>query len=497
MLNDKMLDLYEELRIIWRHDPVLYAKQRLGMSPTWQQMEIINAVSKFGSKVTVRSGHGTGKSASICCIIFWMLECINSPRIPMTAPSSNTLRDVIFAELAKWRSNSDEISRALNLPEELWLGNLFRMTQDRVMSVVSPNQIFAVARTARPENPTALAGFHQSSIRISDDGRSIVEEGEGGELLFIIEESAGVDDKIFEVASGALSSKGSRLLMVGNPTKVDGFFARSHKQDRASYTCLHFRSSDSPLVEDKYHEELVRKFGEGSNVVRVRSLGEFPLADDDVLIGLDLTEPCLLREAYPDEHLPKVLGVDVARFGSDRTVFVLRQGRNVLDIAVHAKDDTMTTAGRIIKYIKERGAQFINVDEIGLGAGVVDRLKELVKELELNNVYVQGVGGADKSDDRTIFDSNDAQPLRFRDSLWLRAQIFFRDEKPSLILAPKDHAEDLVGELSTTKYRIDSSGRLVMESKDEMKRRGLRSPDIGDAMNLTLATNVAGIWSRL
>jgi hypothetical protein len=102
--------------------------------------------------------------------------------------------------------------------------------------------------------------------------------------MFVIDEAAGVADIVFEVAEGALASPNSSLLMGGNPTRGTGYFANSHKHNRGDFTCLHFKSSDSPLVATGYRDGLVRKFGEGSNVVRVRADGEFPRADDDTLI---------------------------------------------------------------------------------------------------------------------------------------------------------------------------------------------------------------------
>src|SRR5271166_4046619 len=136
---------------------------------------------------------------------------------------------------------------------------------------------------ARPEQPDALQGFHASSLTISDDGRAIVaeeiDEKHRGQIMFVIEEAGGVHVKIFEVAEGALASPNASLLVGGIPSRSTGYFAASHRQNRADYTCLHFRSSDSPLVAPGYRQGLVRKFGEGSNVVRVRADGDFPRAD--------------------------------------------------------------------------------------------------------------------------------------------------------------------------------------------------------------------------
>lgn len=500
-LHRSTASLYAKLRAFWRDDPLAYLRDRLGVNPTWQQAEIVKAIAPPGAKVTVRSGHGIGKTTGVGGIIYWMLETQDDPRIPITAPSSAQLRDVLWPELAKWRTNSDRLSLARRWPHELWLGNIFKLTQDKLYAVRAPSEVFAVARTAKPESPDALQGFHASNLTISEDGHSILEDSDGGELLFIVEEASGVSNTVFEVAEGALSSPRSRLLMVGNPTQSVGYFADSHKRNRSLFTPLHFKSMDSPLVDPNYRINLARKFGENSNVVRVRADGEFPMQDDDVLISLELVEPAIKRPRYKaDDSLLNILGVDVARYGDDRTTFIHRQGRNVLHIAVHEKQSTMATAGLCIKYAIEWGIDNINIDEGGLGAGVVDRVQEVITQREIKNLFAYGVNAASKREEEySKFDGIDSEPFRLRDELWLKCQIWCRDEAPSFAEAPADYAEDLAGELSTVKYKIDSSGRLVVESKDEMKRppRSLRSPDLADGLNLTFAKNVQGIWGRL
>jgi len=207
---------------------------------------------------------------------------------------------------------------------------------------------FAVARTSRPETPDALQGFHASDIRVSDDGRSIIEtlnDTTRGQIMFVIDEAAGVSDRVFEVAEGALASPNSSLLMGGNPTRGAGYFANSHKQNRADYTTLHFRSGESPLVGKDYRDGLVRKFGEGSNVVRVRADGDFPKSDDDTLIPLDLIEAAIQRERHAD-GAQRRLGIDVARYGDDRTVFILRAGPNVEKVRIEAKLSVKSLASR-------------------------------------------------------------------------------------------------------------------------------------------------------
>ncbi len=233
-------------------------------------------------------------------------------------------------------------------------------------------------------NPDALQGFHASDIRVSDDGRSIIEtlnDTTRGQIMFVIDEAAGVSDRVFEVAEGALASPNSSLLMGGNPTRGTGYFANSHKQNRADYTTLHFRSGESPLVGKDYRDGLVRKFGEGSNVVRVRADGDFPKADDDTLIALHLVEAAIQRECNV-EGGQRRLGIDVARFGDDRTVFLLRAGPNVEKVRIEGRRDAMEVAGIAVQLIKQWKAQMVCVDTIGIGSGVYDRLVELKKEVD-------------------------------------------------------------------------------------------------------------------
>jgi len=242
---------YAQLRALWRNHPELYARQRLGLNPTWQQRNLLKAIAEPEARVSVRSGHGTGKSTAMACAIWWKLECFDFAKVPCTAPSAGQLRDILWSELAKWFRESIVTSKAAGIPPDWWLSNLFEITQDKIFAKGAPKEWFAVARTSRPETPDALQGFHASNIKISDDGLSIVENHDSatrGQIMFVIDEAAGVADIVFEVAEGALASPNSSLLMGGNPTRGTGYFANSHKHNRGDFTCLHFKSSDSPLV---------------------------------------------------------------------------------------------------------------------------------------------------------------------------------------------------------------------------------------------------------
>ena len=483
---------YRNLREEWREKPVAYAKHRLGLVATHQQRDLLNAIREPGSKVTARSGHGTGKSAALAVAIWWKLECFDFSKVPCTAPSAVQLRDILWAEIAKWYRHSLDVSRAYGMPQRYWLSSLFEITQDKISARGAPKEWFAVARTARPEQPDALQGFHASDITISEDGRAIVVEEatkdtHKGQIMFVVEEAGGVHDKIFEVAEGALSSPNASLLMGGNPTRSTGYFAASHRHNRGEFTTLHFRSSDSPLVAPDYRPGLVRKFGEDSNVVRVRADGEFPRADDDTLIPLDQVEAAIERPRADDrEPGDRRLGVDIARYGDDRTVFILRDGPNVERIHIEAKIDTMRCVGIITNLIRKWDADSVHLDiSGGLGAGPYDRLRELKRQGKMREgVMLLGVNVAEKAPHRSNLQT-EHQPYRLRDYLWLEMSDWMASGEGSFADISRDTAEDLAGELCSVRYSLDSAGRLVIESKDMMKRRGLRSCDLADALGTT------------
>ncbi len=149
------------MRDEWREKPISYARRRLGLHPTWQQRDLLLAIKEPGAKVSARSGHGTGKSAGLAGAIWWKLECFDFSKVPCTAPSAVQLRDILWAEIAKWYRHSLEIARKSGLPP---LSMMFEITQDKIAARGAPKEWFAVARTARPEQPDALQGFHASVL---------------------------------------------------------------------------------------------------------------------------------------------------------------------------------------------------------------------------------------------------------------------------------------------------------------------------------------------
>lgn len=481
------LAAYLALRARWAADPNRYVAERIGATPTHQQRRLLDAIAPDGAKVTVRSGHGTGKTSAIAWSVLWFLETRDYSRIPCTAPTAAQLRDVLWAELGMWMRRSHEQSQRRGDHPRLWLGALFRLIRDRIHDRSAPGEWFAAARTSSKHAPDALQGFHAGDITISADGhaRERADTSDPGRLMFVVDEASGVPDAVFEVAEGALSSPGARLLMAGNPVRTSGHFARSHGRDRHQFTPLHFRTSDSPLADPEYRDRLVARWGEHSNIVRVRADGEFPTHGDDVLISLEWAESAIERDPYSEACETRV-SVDPARFGDDRTVIMVRRGRNVLAAEIAARQDTMTTCGRAVVLRKTHGAVGIWVGTAGF-AGIADRLREQGEHVvEVNE-------GAGAPRERPWGHDDQMTPQTMRDWMWLAGRAWLRDELPSFSGLDRDTAEELAGELSSPRYSFDSSGRLKVESKDDLKRaeRLGRSPDLADALLISLCPDRA------
>jgi hypothetical protein len=206
-------------------------------------------------------------------------------------------------------------------------------------------------------------------------------------------------------------------------------------------------------------------------------MGEFALADDDTLIPAELVDGALERDVTVSPGEPLVYGLDVARFGTDRTALCKRKGNVVLEVRHWGGLDLMQTVGAVVNEAKKDAPAEICVDTIGLGSGVADRLREM-------GLNVRDVNVAESS-------AMNPNANRLRDELWLSVKDWLSTRAVKL---PKD--ETLRHELVTPRYSFTSSGKVVVESKDSLKRRGYRSCDLADSLCLTFAGNAAMVGGR-
>lgn len=439
---------WQEAALRWRTGgPALFAQEVLGAEPTEQQWQASQAIVER-RRVSIRSGHGTGKSTFMAWCVIWFLACYFPAKVPATAPTSHQLGDVLWSEIAKWhRKWAERFPAMADLFE--WSGEAYRLKD-------APNEAFAVARTSRPERPEALQGFHAEHI------------------LFLIDEASGVADNVFEVAEGALSTEGAFVVMAANPTRQSGYFFDSHHKMRGSWAALHWNGEDSPMVSRQYIDTMAKKYGRQSPIFKVRVLGEFVTAADGV-ISLELCEAARIRDVDLNTAAAIVWGVDVARFGDDSSSLAKRQGNHQLEpVREWFGKDTMQTVGIVKaewdKTPKDQRPAAINVDVIGIGAGVADRLREM--GLPVVDVNVAESESASTDDDQ--------QFNRLRDELWWKGRQWL--ERKDCRMADDD---ETIGELTTPAYRFLSNGRIQVETKDELRKRGVKSPNRADAWLLT------------
>jgi hypothetical protein len=218
------------------------------------------------------------------------------------------------------------------------------------------------------------------------------------------------------------------------------------------------------------------RYGEESNAYRIRVLGEFPLADDDTVIPVELVDSAQVRDTKPSPTAPVVWGLDVARFGSDKSALCKRQANVVHEIRKWAGLDLMQLTGAIVAEYEATPSNArpveILVDSIGLGAGVVDRLREL-------KLPARGINVSESPAMGTTY-------INLRAELWFRVKGWLEARDCRI---PKD--DQLFAELVGPRFSFSSNGKMKVESKDEMRRRGLGSPDMADALCLTFAGNAA------
>lgn len=446
---------------IYRSEPVVFAQEVLRFKPDSWQADALNDLAG-NSKVAIKSGQGVGKTGMEAVMLLWFICCFPFPRIVATAPTKQQLHDVLWSEISKWQTRSPLLSEIL------------KWTKTYIYMRNYEKRWFAVARTAtKPEN---MQGFHARN------------------MLFIVDEASGVADPIMEAILGTLSGENNKLLICGNPTRTSGTFFDAFNADRSIYRCHTVSSADSPRTNKENIQSLIRKYGEDSNVVRVRVKGEFPKQEDDVFMALSLVEHSTMLDLPEGNPIKRIsFGVDVARYGSDETAIAKNVGGKITLPVTFRGQSLMITVGKIVQLyrqiIKEypsyRGKIYVNIDDCGLGGGVTDRLEEVKIEEKLSRMVIVPVNAAAKVPEDVVEDGTAKVKAcdkyeNMTTYLWGTVKELMMMDEISL-----ENDNEVVGQFSCRKYRLTSRGRMILESKEEMKKRGIESPDRADAVALS------------
>jgi phage terminase large subunit len=449
MTPDEIRDYFISFQTQYVNDPVGFVREVLRVEPDQWQVDFLEAVQKGHRRISIRSGHGVGKSTGASWAMIWYLLTRYPVKVVVTAPTSAQLYDALFAECKRW---------VKELPPHI--ADLLEAKAERIELKASPTEAFISARTSRAEQPEALQGIHSDNV------------------MLIADEASGVPEQVFEAAAGSMSGHSAVTILLGNPVRSSGFFYDTHNRLNGEWWTRKVSCVDSPRVSDAYVAEMKSRYGEESNAYRIRVLGEFPLSDDNTVIGMELAESAVYRDVAVSPTAPVIWGVDVARFGTDSSALCKRKGNVILEpIKKWRNLDLMQLTGAIkVEYdsldAKERPVEIL-VDSIGLGAGVVDRLREL-------NLPARGINVSESPALGNTY-------RNLRAELWYKAKAWLEKRDCKL---PKDEA--LINELVMVRYTFTSNGKIQIESKDDIRKRGLGSPDLADAFVLTFASE-AGV----
>lgn len=455
------MDVDQAKRMVERgqQDPGWWIKTALGANLWADQIKIIEAV-RDNFETVAASCHGAGKTFLAACTTLWFLFCFKPSIVLTTAPTDRQVRKLMWKEIGALHARALRPLGGKCITQELQL----------------ERDWFAAGFTAPDWDETRFQGFHEVNI------------------LAIVDEAAGVTRPISEGIDGVLSSEHARKLSIGNPTDPTSQFADDFK--RADVSKHHISVYDTPnftefgiqeehlrngewrgmvsgplpnpkLVTPEWAARMGAKWGWSSPVTEAKIRGQFPDQGTDTLIPMAWIVAAQNR-VLPKGH-PVQVACDVARFGDDDTSIGSRWGGHARIVESYNGHDTMETTGRCVRHRRDLGAECIKIDGVGVGAGSADRLAELGEPvIEIN--------AGERAIDPEQF------PNVACEMAWNLRERFDPSIGGDIDIDPDDDA--LAAQLANRKYKTDSSGRIQIERKEELKKRGLPSPDRADTLGM-------------
>jgi len=428
------------------NDPLWWIQHVLNVRLYSRQRDIVQAF-RDNDRVAVKSGHGVGKGFVSACIALWW-ALVKRGLVLVTAPTWAQVEDIWFATLRKVLAGAmlpASMTPAFGVHNDRWmLGPLWG-----ILGIAS-------------DKPSNLQGYHAENV------------------LLIADEAAGIDDQLYETFEGSQVSRGvgeAKILLLGNPTRQNSYFGRAF-DDLKNWRVLTIPCTDSPnvtgemevpgLATREWIEERENDWEKLSNAFRVRVQGEFPVegALDRMIPEHVLTSAIRYSPDLPAKH-GTVQGVDVARFGDDKSVSVIIRDGVIVDVASVHQFSTTDVANWANHRALAHGAQETIVDETGLGGGVVDELRRLRAAVRAVNF-----ASAPRRQDRWG-DLRTEMAFALCDA--------FRSGKLAL---PVSTTIELFDDIRALRYEIAGNGTVILEAKQHMKNRLGRSPDFVDALML-------------
>lgn len=431
----------------------------------WQRdllMGLENGLLTVGEAIQLAttSGHGVGKSALVAWIILWAISTYEDAIGVVTANTETQLKTKTWVQVAKWF--------------RLFIAkDLFKLTATALFSRDPDREktwrIDMVPWSER--NTEAFAGLHNQGKRI----------------LLVMDEASAIPDLIWEVSEGALTDQNTQIIwaVFGNPTRNKGRFRDCFPGGKFSHRWKS-RKVDSRMVSftnKKQIADWIEDYGDDSDFIRVRVKGEFPRIDSESFISLMIADAAVMRAVELQMGLPLILGVDVGRFGDDPSVIYPRRGR---DASTWKPDiffgfDTMQTAARAADTFFRLHADMLMVDEGGIGAGVVDRLRQL-------RVPVIGVDFGSKPSGGNTYERL-VKYRNKRSEIWGEMRDWLNSGSIAKVSIPQQNGSviTLIDELTAPTYGLTDKEEIQLERKKDMRSRGVPSPNVADALACTFA----------
>lgn len=437
----------------WREDPVTFVRDCFQVEPDAWQVELLRAFPEHKRLASVAC-KGPGKTAALAWMGWNFLATRPHCKVPCTSITGGNLADGLWAEFSKWQKRSPLLMRA------------FQWTKTRIQMRQHPETWFASARSwAHDADPTqqanTLAGIHEDF------------------LLFLLDEVSEYPDGVVSAAEAALTGGiETKLVMMGNATRTSGPLYRACTADKKLWFIVRISGDPddpkrSPRIDIEEARRQIAKYGRDSYVVKVNILGEFPDRQADKLLGPLEVAAAMDRTVHESVymHAPRVLGVDVARFGDDDAVFTPRRGAVTHQLKTFHGLDNVELAEQLMRSIQRWDADMAFIDETGNGAGVLDICRHRPGFAQ----KVQGVQFGMRAMESNRFENRRAE-MHWEAAEWVK--------KHGGCL-PNDSL--LSEELCAPIFWFDKKGRICLEPKDDIKARIGRSPDRADSLVLTFA----------
>jgi hypothetical protein len=443
---------------------LIQTKIKLSKDEKLSEEELFYA-DKIG--VDISSGMGTGKDFFASLAILYFLHVFpeeqgQSPHVLATANTSKQLSNVLWRQLASIPSLSVKINPDDPMSSTI-LDELFVFQSEKVyLRPYGGKRHFAEAVTVSPhassdEQSRALTGRHAPY------------------MLMVLDEAAGLPEAVFTNLEGTLSGRVNLLLMIYNPIKSKGYAIDA--RDTGRWVSINWNAEDTDFGNPSLdipikarNKDLLERYGRDSNAYRIRVLGRPPIADQDVFIPWDWVQDAVNREIEPNDEDLVIMGVDPAA-GGDNSVITVRHGGKIIHLSRFNLSDTMEFTKRVMDAYYRYDPVIVNIDPIGIGKGVYDRLLQL-------KCRVAAIDVRRKARNKDRFD-------RIRDELWwtLREQF-----EHGIISIPND--QELIDQLANIRVKDYSlKGQMRIPTKPEMRRKDSvgGSTDEGDAICLTYA----------